>query len=46
MAYPTPGYGGTPNFFFMKMIAKDIKEITFMPLVTSFSVLERPGKKP
>ena len=26
------------------MTAKDVKEITFMPLVTFFSVLERPGK--
>ena len=30
--------------FFMKMTAKDVKEITFMPLVTFFSVLERPEK--
>ena len=42
-AYPTPGKGGTP-IFFMKMTAKDVKEITYMPLVTFFSVLERPGK--
>ena len=28
----------------MKMAAKDVKEITYMPLVTFFSVLERPGK--
>ena len=28
----------------MKMTAKDIKEITYIPLVTFFSVLERPGK--
>ena len=28
----------------MKMTAKDVKEITYMPLVTFFSVLERPGK--
>ena len=33
-----------PHFFFMKMTAKDVKEITFMPLVTFFSVLKRPGK--
>ena len=26
------------------MAAKDVKEITYMPLVTFFSVLERPGK--
>ena len=26
------------------MTAKDVKEITYMPLVTFFSVLERPGK--
>ena len=31
-------------FFFMKMTAKDVKEITYMPLVTFFSVLEQPGK--
>ena len=43
MAYPTPGYGGTP-FFFMKMTAKDVKEITYMPFVNFFSVLERPRK--
>ena len=30
----------------MKMTAKDVKEITYMPLVTFFSVLEQPGKKP
>ena len=34
-AYPTPGKGGTP-IFFMKMTAKDVKEITYMPLVTFF----------
>ena len=28
----------------MKMTAKDVKEITYMPLVTFFSVLEPPGK--
>ena len=28
----------------MKMIAKDVKEITNLPLVTFFRVLERPGK--
>ena len=44
-AYPTPGKVVPPIFFFMKMTAKDVKEITFMPLVTFFSVLERPGKK-
>ena len=45
---PYPGQGGTPNFFFffMKITAKDVKEITYMPLVTFFSVLERLGKKP
>ena len=31
-------------FFFMKMTAKDVKEITYMPLVTFFSVLERQRK--
>ena len=43
MAYPTPGKV-VPPFFFMKMTAKDVKEITFMPLVTFFNVLERPEK--
>ena len=34
-----------PQFFFHeKMTAKDVEEITYMPLVTFFSVLERPGK--
>ena len=33
-----------PQFFLMKMTAKDVKEITYMPLVTFFSVLERLGK--
>ena len=33
-----------PQFFFMKMTAKDVKEITQMPLVTFFSVLELPEK--
>ena len=42
-AYPTPGKV-MPPFFFMKMTAKDVKEITYIPLVTFFSVLERPGK--
>ena len=28
----------------MKMIAKDVKEITYMPLVIFFGVLEQPGK--
>ena len=40
---PYPRVGGIPNFF-MKMTAKDVKEITYMPLVTFFRVLERPGK--
>ena len=30
--------------FFMKMTVKDVKEITYMPLVNFFGVLERPGK--
>ena len=34
-----------PPIFFMKMTAKDVEEITYMPLVTFFSVLERPGGK-
>ena len=41
---PYPGKVVPPIFFFMKMTAKDVKEITYMPLVTFFSVLERPGK--
>ena len=40
-AYPTPGKV-VPQFFFMKITAKYVIEITFMPLVTFFSVLERP----
>ena len=28
----------------MKMAAKDVKKITYMPLVTFFSVLDVPGK--
>ena len=28
----------------MKMTAKDVKEITYMPWVTFFSILEQPGK--
>ena len=28
----------------MQITAKDVKEIIYMPLVTFFSVLERPGK--
>ena len=42
-AYTTPGKVVPPIFFFMKMTAKDVKEITYMPLVTFFSVLERQG---
>ena len=42
-AYPTPGKV-VPPFFSMKMTAKDVKEIAFMPLVAFFSVLERPEK--
>ena len=30
--------------WYPKMTAKDVKEITYMPLVTFFSILERPGK--
>ena len=37
-AYPITGYGGTPIFFNEKKPAKDIKEITYMPSVTFFSV--------
>ena len=43
-AYPTPGKVVPPIFFFMKITAKDVKEITYMPLVTFLNVLERPGK--
>ena len=42
-AYPTPGKV-VPHFFFMKITAKDVKEITYMPLVTFFSILEQPWK--
>ena len=42
-AYPTPGKV-IPPIFFMKMTAKDVKEITYISLVTFFSVLEQPGK--
>ena len=42
-AYPTLGKV-VPQYFFMKMTAKDVKEITYMPLVTFFTFLERPGK--
>ena len=41
---PYPRVRWYPQFFFMKMTAKDVKEITYMPLVTFFSVLERRGK--
>ena len=41
---PYPRVIWYPNFFFMKLTAKDVKEITYMLLVTFFSVLERPGK--
>ena len=41
---PYPRVRWYPHFFFMKMTAKDVKEITYMPLVTFFSVLKRPGK--
>ena len=37
---PYPRVRRYPHFFFMKMTAKDVKEITYMPLVTFFSVLE------
>ena len=42
---PYPRERWYPQFFFMKMTAKDVKEITYMPVVTFFSVLEVPGKK-
>ena len=41
---PYPLIRWYPQFFSWKMTAKDVKEITYMPLVTFFSVLERPGK--
>ena len=34
-----------PPIFFMEMTSKDVKDITLMPLVTFFSVLERQEKK-
>ena len=44
LPYP-PGKVAPPTFF-MKMTAKDVKEITCVPLVTFFSFLEQPWKKP
>ena len=45
LGLPYPRVSWYPQFFFfMKMTAKDVKEITYMPLVTFFSVLERPRK--
>ena len=41
---PYPRVRWYPQFFFMKMTAKDVKEITYMPLVTFFSVFEQLGK--
>ena len=46
---PSPSdFDGLPyprvRWYPQKMTAKDVKEITNMPLVTFFSVLERPGK--
>ena len=41
---PYPRVRWYPQFFFMKMTTKDVKEITYMPLVTFFSVLEQQGK--
>ena len=40
---PTPRVRFYPNYF-IKMTSNDVKEITYMPLITFFSVLERPGK--
>ena len=42
-AYPTPAKV-VPPIVFLKMTAKYVKEITYMPLVTFFSVLERRVK--
>ena len=41
---PYPRVRWYPQFVFMKMTAKDVKEIKWMPLVTFFSVLELPEK--
>ena len=41
---PYPRVRWYPQFFFMKMTAKDVKEITYMPLVTFSNVLEWPRK--
>ena len=41
---PYPRVRWYPHFFFKKMTPKDVKEITYMPLVTLFSALERQGK--
>ena len=40
---PYPRVRWYPRFFFIKMTAKDVKEITYMPQITFCSVLERPG---
>ena len=46
LPYPRDSGKVVPQFFFMKMNANDVKEITYnMPLVTFFSVLERPGNR-
>ena len=45
-AYPTPGQGGTPIFVFFKMIAKDVKEITYIYRSVSLAFwMAQPGKK-
>ena len=41
---PYPRVRCYPQFFVIKMTAKDAKGITFMPKITFFSVLERPEK--
>ena len=43
-AYPIPGKVVPQFFFFHENDRKGCKGDTYMPLVTFFSVLERPGK--
>ena len=43
LPYPRIRWFPQFGFFFMKMTTKDVKEITYMPLVTFISVLKRPG---
>ena len=40
---PYPRVNRYPHYF-IKMTAKDVKEMSYMPQFTFFGVLERPGK--